>query len=153
MVSTLPEDFENSDQSLDGEEAEFGQDTDGTSSEEEEEDISPLHDSESMVDTPSSSNVLQSRPITTLGKKKARLNWMMVSSTWPNSTQRTERAESKSSSRGRLAGDDDSDEEGMDIDSFATVDGEGEDGDEDAGMFKHFQICAHRFISRQNVLS
>ncbi len=136
-----PEDFENSDQSLDDEEAEFGQDTDGSSSEEEEEDISPLRDSEPMVDTPSNSNVLQSRPITTRGKKKGLSELDDGFFDLVEFNAETERAESKSSSRGRLAGDDDSDEEGMDIDLFAAVDGAGEDGeddDEDAGTSKHF---------------
>ena len=148
-----PEDFEDSDQSMDDDEAEFGQETDGSSSEEEEEDISPLRDSESIVDTPPSSSVPQSRPITTRGKKKGSSELDDGFFDLAEFNAETERAESKSSSRGRLAGDDDSDEEGMDIDLFATVDGVGEDTEdegEDTGMFKHFQICVHRLISRQN---
>lgn len=140
-----PEDFENSDNSMDGDEAAIEQETDESSSEEEEEDISPLRDSESNEDTPSSSRVPHSRSIISRGKKRGSKPSELDDGFFDLAefNAETERAESKSSSRGRLAGDDDSDEEDMDIDLFAAVDGAGdfddvEDDGEDAGMSKHF---------------
>jgi len=99
--------------------------------EEAEEDVSPLRDEESDHEAPD-------LPPTKPSKKRKRGESSELDDGFFNLAEfnaYTERAEAKSSSRGRLSGDD-SDEEDMDVDLFASVDGPVDLGDEDEAESK-----------------
>lgn len=111
--------------------------SDGEEDGEGEEDISPLRD---PSDDENEAEILESPP-TSPSKKRKRGQDSELDDDFFNLAEfnaYTERAEAKSSSRGRLAGDD-SDEEDMEVDLFASVEdpvdlGDDEPGSESRGM-------------------
>lgn len=136
---------ESEDDSLDDDDDELGErssehDVDDDE-EEEEEGFSPLRDHEEENATPGTKSILRKNISHPSPKKKKgghpELDDGFFSLSEFNAD--TERAESKASSRGRLAGnDEDSDDDDMDIDLFASIDPsenvDGEDLEDHGGM-------------------
>lgn len=151
------EDMDALDNLEDEEDSEADSDSDEASSEDEEEgeeEMSLLRDSEVEESKQSSSRA----PITRItrpkkkGSKFSELDDGFFDLDEFNAE--TERAESKSSSRGRLAGDDDSDEDDMDVDLFAPVDDasdiEEEDSEGEKGTYINALYLHSPFMSHQN---
>ncbi|PPQ88642.1 hypothetical protein CVT25_010218 [Psilocybe cyanescens] len=122
------DDGDDSDDMQDDDEVDFGNPSESDideEDEEEEEAFSPLRDPEDQSnDVQNPKLILPKRDPNPSLKKKRKGNSELDDGFFnlAEFNAETERAESKSSSRGRLSGKDDSDEEDMDIDLFASVD-------------------------------